>query len=682
MLLSELIAALEPVEPGPAFAGSLHAGFPSSEACWEAAIANPLHQESFMRLQEKAADFRSIPAGSLPFSAFRLFDSTGNRIFYEQSYFSHRGRLNTFALLALSGDETALPHLEDAIWAVCDEYTWCLPAHLGGRSLDPSCVAGSGRSASDRTSIHPHDQEVDLFASETAFALSEICALLEDRLSPIVTARARLLIRERVLKPVMDLCPAWGWESVSNNWAAVCAGSVGIAAMYLIHDSATLAPVLIRMIQAMDSFLSGFEADGACTEGLGYWNYGFGFFVTFAERLYARTGGCVDLMAGEKIRQISLFQQRAWLGGDCVLSFSDGGRFGRWHPGLTHWLRRRLPEVKAPDTRYIHRFGDDTCHRWNWDLRNFIWADPQDMGAASEPGIPVCVAPPAKRDLFAVKTGVRAKPDHSSGLNNPAGPNPSTGPNNPTEAENHQEAAADKGGSVWFADAAWLVSKTAWEGGTVVFAAKGGHNDEPHNHNDLGSFLLHAEGETFLDDAGSGEYTKGYFGPERYDFLVNGSFGHSVPFFGQIGQSAGKRFMADVILAETGADADVLALDLARAYDLPALRSFTRTFQWEKGAAPCLILEDHIVMEDAGLSVTERFVSFLKPIPEGNGVLLRGKNAAVRISTETPGFNLSISKETFSNHEGEPEILWKADFTHISPEPEIRFRAEFRFHKG
>lgn len=207
MLLSELIAALEPVEPGSAFARTLYSGFLSPEACWEAAIANPLHQESLVRLQEKAADFQSAPACSLPFSTFRLFDSTGNRMVYEQSYFSHRGRLNTFALLTLSGDETALPLLEDAIWALCDEYTWCLPAHLGGRSLDPSRVAGNGQPAFDRTSVRPHDQEVDLFASETAFALSEICALLEERLSPVVTARARLLIRERVLNPVMDLVP-------------------------------------------------------------------------------------------------------------------------------------------------------------------------------------------------------------------------------------------------------------------------------------------------------------------------------------------------------------------------------------------------------------------------------------------------------------------------------------------
>lgn len=63
---------------------------------------------------------------------------------------------------------------------------------------------------------------------------------------------------------------AFAFETTANNWSAVCAGAVGIAAMYLIPGSRTLAPVLKRCMDAMEVYLSGFTADGACTEGLGY----------------------------------------------------------------------------------------------------------------------------------------------------------------------------------------------------------------------------------------------------------------------------------------------------------------------------------------------------------------------------------------------------------------------------
>lgn len=59
------------------------------------------------------------------------------------------------------------------------------------------------------------------------------------------------------------------------------------------------------------------------------------------------------------------------------------------------------------------------------------------------------------------------------------------------------------------------------EKGRTGIAFKGGNNDEPHNHNDIGSFLLTVEGEVFLTDLGCGEYTKEYFQPDtRYDICV------------------------------------------------------------------------------------------------------------------------------------------------------------------
>ena len=37
------------------------------------------------------------------------------------------------------------------------------------------------------------------------------------------------------------------------------------------------------------------------------------------------------------------------------------------------------------------------------------------------------------------------------------------------------------------------------QGSPVVLAIKAGHNDENHNQNDVGSFILHVDGESLLD---------------------------------------------------------------------------------------------------------------------------------------------------------------------------------------
>ncbi|HZC27763.1 MAG TPA: hypothetical protein VE287_12115, partial [Actinopolymorphaceae bacterium] len=41
--------------------------------------------------------------------------------------------------------------------------------------------------------------------------------------------------------------------------------------------------------------------------------------------------------------------------------------------------------------------------------------------------------------------------------------------------------------------------------------------------------VVHVAGESVIADPGRGRYTKAYFGPARYDHIVNSSLGHAVP---------------------------------------------------------------------------------------------------------------------------------------------------------
>lgn len=81
----------------------------------------------------------SLP--SLSFGFYRKFGDTGERKLYEDAYFERRGRLAAIALLAVDSNAPRwIETLEDMLWDVSGEYTWCLPAHLGTGEWNRSTV--------------------------------------------------------------------------------------------------------------------------------------------------------------------------------------------------------------------------------------------------------------------------------------------------------------------------------------------------------------------------------------------------------------------------------------------------------------------------------------------------------------------------------------------------------------
>ena len=71
------------------------------------------------------------------------------------------------------------------------------------------------------------------------------------------------------------------------------------------------------------SFLKGFESDGYCTEGLGYWNFGFSNYLALAEALWQTTDGKVDLFDRPKVKNIALFGSRIEIDGGVYPAFAD-----------------------------------------------------------------------------------------------------------------------------------------------------------------------------------------------------------------------------------------------------------------------------------------------------------------------------------------------------------------------
>jgi hypothetical protein len=105
----------------------------------------------------------------------------------------------------------------------------------------------------------------------------------------------------------------------------------------------------------------------------------------------------------------------------------------------------------------------------------------------------------------------------------------------------------------------------------------GGHNDESHNHNDVGNFIVYADGRPVLVDAGAQTYTAQTFSSRRYELWNNQSGFHNLPTINGVMQREGATYSAVDVAYEADDRAARLTLDLARAYPEAA-----RVQRWQR----------------------------------------------------------------------------------------------------
>lgn len=493
------------------------------------------------------------PTPVLTAGAFLAFERNGAREPFERPHEGRRTRLMLFALAeCLEAEGRFLDAALDELWAICEESSWVIPSHAADYALGLS---------------DPDLPLIDLFSAITAATVAEVDYLLGDALHPAARARLRHEVARRSTAAFLarDDYPWLGHGPKKiNNWMPVCAGGTAIAALYLEDDLDRLAAVLAKALDGIERYLATFGEDGGTPEGVGYWEKGIFFVAALGELLAARTAGQVDLLAHPRLPRIACFPARTVLSPGVYVPFSDTGLDRRPQTALLHFLARRyeLPELAAlddpdPAARTLTNRGPAE------KLRDLFWysagAGGQEGGAAGAPGPsepPLLRHEPAQAE--GQEGGVAGTPGHSE----PPSPR-------------HETAAAD-----FLSDIQWFFARAnPGDPAGLVLAAKGGHNAEPHNQNDVGSFVVHWRGESLLADLGAMRYTRDTFrAATRYSMLANRSLGHSVPLVNGQEQVAGPGGAAWTRW-EVGAKCDSFTLDIAPAYPAEAgLATLERRF--------------------------------------------------------------------------------------------------------
>lgn len=407
-----------------------------------------------------------------------------------------------------------LPKITEYIESMCDETTWVNPGH----NKDKGAFTGER-------------PRIDLGSMSTSQGIARSIALLEGLIPESTVKRAKDCCEKQIFSLYRRIMkdpgtPYGGWFRGKHNWNPACHHGVILTAICLLDSRIERARFLVAAADATRNYLDGVPEDGYCTEGTGYWNYGFGNYLKLGLHLRRETGGKLDMFADPRVGKLFNFIYSFPIEIGRTPQFTDGA----WGGGAN----RGTPYILA--------------------LARQVWPDVCDSSAL---------------DSGIFEGGIEAFILRAFGQEPPRG--------KPT-----RDVLPIR--SMFPVSQIYVLRKDpAAPGKPFGIGLKGGHNDEAHNHNDVGAYSVFAAGYDIAGDPGCKSYTKDSFGPRRYEEDMRSSYGHSVPYPAGRQQKPGKRFSGEVLFTSFTPGKDVVRLDLAPAYgDVPGLKSLVREFTYDR----------------------------------------------------------------------------------------------------
>lgn len=484
-------------------------------------LTHPFYAQSVNRIKEKAEEQLATEPKFVSFAAMNEYYKNGTRDPYSKIYGDYTSRLSRYFFMYMATeDEKYIMPLADVIWAICNLESWSNVAHVA-----------------EDLPIERRRILLDLSSTALAEQLAMVVYYMGEKLPALVLRRLKAQLRERCIESYANNDDYW-WMRTTLNWAAVCAGNI-LSTYLFIAEEEEIEAQLPRLLETLRLYITGFDDEGCCPEGYGYWNYGFIHYCLAASMLRDYTDGKINLFDNPKVHKIALFQQNAAINDTQTIPFSDCASTFKPSISLTHFLKSVYSDIEMPPLKAENVEG----------IRRLLWINPE----------------------------------YTEEKMNPA--------------------------SMIYHGAQWFIYRSP----EYNFACKAGSNNEPHNHNDIGSFVISKNGAVTYTDSGIGTYTKQYFDPPtRYDHVVTSSKGHSVPIINGNYQVLGKE--KSVITVERECE---YGFNMQNGYNIDTLTTLNRRFLCEKSGVS---MTDTYEFSEAPQSVVERFISLIEPTVTDEGV--------------------------------------------------------------
>jgi len=425
-----------------------------------------------------------------------------------------RAIASMFAAELAEGKGRFVSQIADGVFHICEMSSWALSAHLALYSYAQRSLPVKG------------DNTLDLTQGNISQMFSWIYYFLKDeidKIQPEISVRLKEEITYRELDSYLERSDFW-WMGFNhtqklNNWNPWCNSNALLSFMLMEDDPDRLTEAIWKSIKSVDLYLNDIQGDGGIEEGPTYWGHAAGKLYDYLNALYMITGGKVSIFDEKMVKDMGEFIVRSYVGDGWCVNFADAS--ARSEGGIYDM---------------IYRYGKAV----NSDLM---------MG-------------------YAVS---RVK-------DQPYAPKPSVDISRFFEALRYA-------GEFKVSDREYIPSRYTWYPETefhfmsndngVFVAARGGYNEESHNHNDIGSFNLYFDNLPVIIDVGVGTYTRQTFSHERYSIWTMQSNYHNVPMINGVPQSFGERFKAsDAVSTPTS-----FSINIAQAYPEEAgANKWTRSY--------------------------------------------------------------------------------------------------------
>ena len=461
-------------------------------------------------------------------SIFMEYVRDGNRSNFQRISFNRRRQLIELVLAeSIEAKGRFLDDIMNGIWTICEETYWGVPAHVG--------IQKRGSGLPDVT-----EPTVDLFAAETGMLMAWTYYLLGDELdkiSPLIKERIQYEVHRRIIDVNLERNDFWwmGFDRIVNNWNPWICSNWLTAVLILEEDEIKRAQSIYKIFMCLDNFLNPYPEDGGCDEGPGYWSRAGASLFDCLELLYSVSNGEIDIFDVPLIQEMGKYIYRVNISDRYYINFADAAA--------------RL----NPDASLIFRYGKSINDK---DMIGFgaYLAKQQNLGTDHIRGsfgglgriLPTLFI---LNELLNSESNLPLMPDF------------------------------------WLPELQ-VMGARSFEGSTksLYVAAKGGHNAESHNHNDIGNFIIYADGYPAIIDIGVETYTAKTFSSKRYEIWTMQSAYHNLPTINGVMQKDGRQFKASDVRYKSGKKNVVFSLDISNAYPEEAnLKSWNRKITFNRG---------------------------------------------------------------------------------------------------
>jgi hypothetical protein len=537
---------------------------------------------------EESLDFEW---GVIKATDYLEFVRSGDRNIMQDPLNARINALKNLVLAELAeGKGRFLDQIINGIWALSEQTTWSMSATLYLQE------AGYGL---------PDVEEpvIDLIVGEIASLFSWTHHFLKeafDRVDPLIAKRIEYEIRHRVLD-VYDARDDFWWMGFGggqvNNWNVWVNHNMLTTILLMEKDPGRRVRNIYKTMRSVDRFINHYKPDGGCDEGPSYWGHAGGALFEYLEMLHVVTNGEIDIFDREIIRNIGRYIYLAEITYPYVINFADASARSGGRPGVIY---RYGKSIQDP---VMQAYGAFLAEKANWKenipggnleatLVNLFQLQEINTAEAREPMI---------RDFFLPDLQICGARD-------------------------------TEGSSEGF-----------------FFAAKGGHNQESHNHNDVGNFILYYNGQPAIIDVGVGTYTRQTFSEDRWKIWTMQSQYHNTPTINGKQQSPGEEYRAENVAFEKRDSEVRFQSDIAGAYPEEAwVANWFRTISLKRGKS--LRVTEEFRLEKNGGGTAINFMTCLIPEQAADGVVhLQGKTFTLTLTYDARKTVLLIDKITIED---------------------------------